>query len=128
MSKLHTYIALSSLHSEYMALSHSIRALLPLKIHINKVIDNLGIDSEKLKFVSRSTIYENNNGAIVVATSPRMTTTSKHVAVKFHWFRQHVGKEFVIRNIESENHNTDIFTKVLQGQIFLSIRKLLCGW
>ena len=103
-----------------------VRALLPLKSLIKEVIDNLGIDSEKLKFVSSSTIYEDNNGAIVVATSPRMTPTSKHIAVKYHWFRQHVGKEFLIWKIDSQNQKADIFTKGLQGQIFVRIRKLLC--
>ena len=111
-----------------MALSHSVRALLPLKILIKAVIDNLGIYSEKLNFVSISTIYEDNNGAIVVETIPRMTPTSNHIAVKYHRFRQHVGKEFVIRKIESKNQKADIFTKGLQGQIFVRIRKLLCGW
>ena len=128
MSKLQTEIALSTLNSEYMALSHSIRILLPLKSLIKEVIDNLGIDCENLKFVSSSTIYEDNNGAIIVATSHRMTPTSKHIAVKYHWFRQHVGKEFVVRKINSENQKADIFTKGLQGQIFVRIRKLLCSW
>ena len=72
MSKLKTEIALSPIHSEYVTLSHSIRALLPLKSLIKEVIDNLGIDNEKLKFVSISTFYEDNNGAIIVATSPRI--------------------------------------------------------
>ena len=128
VSKIQTEISLSTLHSEYGALSHSVRAFLPLESLIKEVIDNLGIDSEKLKFVSSSTIYEDNNGAIVVTTSPRMTPTSKNIAVKYHWFRQQVGKEFVIRKIESENQKADIFTKVLQGQIFVRIGKLLCSW
>ena len=92
MSKIQTEIALSTLHYEYVALSHSVIALLPLKSIIKEVIDNLGIDIENLKFVSSSTIYEDNNRAIVVATSPRITPTSKHIDVKYHWFRQHVGK------------------------------------
>ena len=73
MSKQQTEIALSNLHSEYVALSHSIRALLTLNSLIKEVIDNLGIDSENLKIVSSSTVYENNNGDIAVATSPRTT-------------------------------------------------------
>ena len=92
MAKLQTEIAHSTLYSEYVALSHSVRALLPLKILIKEVIDNLGINSENLEFVSSSTIYEDNNGAIVVAKSPKMTPTSEHIAVKNHWFKQHVGK------------------------------------
>ena len=50
--------------------------------------------------MSSSTIYEDNNGAIVVATSPIMTPTLNHISVKYNWFRQHVRKEFVIRKIE----------------------------
>ena len=45
MSKLKTDIVLYTLHSEYVALSHSFRDLLPWKILIKEVIDNLGIDS-----------------------------------------------------------------------------------
>ena len=111
-----------------MTLSHSVRALLPLKSLIKEVIDILGIDCDNLKFVSSSTVYEDNNGVIFLATSPRMTPSSKHIAVKYHWFRQHVGKEFVIRKIESENQKVDIFTKGLKGQIFVRIKIFLCGW
>ena len=57
VSKLQIEIAISTLNSEYVELSHSVRALLPLKSLIREVIDNLGIDSENLKFFSRSTIY-----------------------------------------------------------------------
>ena len=45
--------------------------------------------------------------------SPRMTPTSKHMNLKYHWFRQYVGKEFVIQKIESENQKVDIFTRGL---------------
>ena len=128
VSKLWTEIALYAIHSEYGALSLIVRALLPLKSIIKEIIDNLGIYSDKLKFVSSPNIYEDNNGDIVVATSPRMTPKSNHISVKYHWFRQHVGKELVIWKIESENQKADIFTKGLQGQIFVRIRKFLCGW
>ena len=63
-----------------------------------------------------------------MAKSPRMTPTPNHIAVKFHWFRQQVGKEFLIWKIESENKKADIFTKGLQGGLFVRIRKLLRGW
>ena len=86
------------------------------------MIENLGIDSEKLDSVSRYTVYEENNGAIVMTTCPRMTHISKHINVSYHWFWQHVGKKFVIQKIESKNQKADIFTKGLQGS-FLSV----CG-
>ena len=92
------------------------------------MVDNFGIDSEKLKFVPSSTFYEENNGAMFLATSKIMTPKSNNIAVKHHCIRQHVGKEFVIRKIESENQKADIFTKGLQGDFFVRIRKLICGF
>ena len=68
-------ISLSTLHSEYVALSNSVRALLPLKSLIREAIENLVIDIDNLKFMSSSTVYEDNNGTIVVEKSPRMTPT-----------------------------------------------------
>ena len=75
VSKIQTEISLSTMHYEYVALYHSIRGLFPSKSLIKEIIDNLGIDREKLKFVSSSTVYEDNNGAMVVATSPNMNPT-----------------------------------------------------
>ena len=54
-------------------------------------------------FLSKSIVYADNNGAIDVATSQIMNRTSKHISVKYYWFRQKIEKEFVIRKIESEN-------------------------
>ena len=78
---------------------------------------------------SKSTVYEDNNGARIVATCPRLTPTSKFIATKYHWFRQHVySGEIDINRVDSKNQLADIFTKGLQGNIFVAIRKLLCGW
>ena len=86
------------------------------------------IDSENLKFLSSSTFYEENNGAISVEKSPRVTPTSKHIYVNYNWFGKHVGKLSVIHKIEYENKKVDILGKGLQGEIFLRIRKFLRGW
>ena len=63
-----------------------------------------------------------------MTTSPRKTPTSKHIDFKYDWFSQHVGKGFFIRKIESESQKAYIFTKVLQGELFVRIRKLLYSW
>ena len=56
------------------------------------MVENLVIDSENMNSVSTSTVYEENNGDIVVAKIPSMTLTPKRISVKCHWFKQHVGK------------------------------------
>ena len=93
VSKIQTKISLSTLQYEYVALSWSARQSIPLKSLITEVIDNLGIDSEKLKFVSISTVYKRNNGDMVVSTFPRMTPTSNHIDLKYQSFCQNIGKE-----------------------------------
>ena len=65
---------------------------------------------------------------IVVAEIPRMTPTSNQISIEYHWFMQHVGKEYVIQKTESENQKADIFAKGLQGEIFVRIINLLYGW
>ena len=64
-----------------------------------------------MKFLSISTLCEDNNGSIVVETSPRMTPKSENIAVNYYCFRQHVGEEYIIQKIKSENQKADIFTK-----------------
>ena len=51
-----------------------------------------------------------------------MTPTLNHISVKYNWFRQHVGREFLIREIDSENQKADISIKGLQGELFVRIK------
>ena len=53
VSNIKTEIALSNINSEGVEFSNSVREFLPLKSLIKEVIDNLGMDSDKIKFVSR---------------------------------------------------------------------------
>ena len=50
VSKLQTYITISILHSKYVALSLSIRDLLPLNFFIKNVVDKVVMDIKKFKF------------------------------------------------------------------------------
>ena len=59
------------------------------------------MDAYKINFVSNLAVYEDNQGAIQVATIPRANPTSKHLAVKYHWFRERTLIEFEIDKIES---------------------------
>ena len=63
-----------------------------------------------------------------MVTSLIITPTPNQFFVKYHWSRQHIGKEFVIWGFESEDQKADIFTKGLQGELVVRIRKLICGW
>ena len=129
VSKLQTEIACSTLEAEYIALSTAMRDLLPMR----RILAELGTRL-KLEFMQpamiHSTIFEDNNGALGLATAPKLTPRTKHIAVKYHWFKSHIGEDkgFVIQKIESKEQKADIFTKGLTTDTFEHVRELLMGW
>ena len=89
-SKLQTENALSTLEAEYIALSQSMRELLPLRNLLQQVGKNLKLDFVKHGLM-QSTVFEDNNGALGLATSPKLTPHTKHITVKYHFFKSHIN-------------------------------------
>jgi hypothetical protein len=71
-SKLQSEIALSTLQAEYIALCQAVRELVPLRRLWEEVCNKLQLDYAKPGMV-HSTIFEDNNGAIALATTPKLT-------------------------------------------------------
>ncbi|MGH7954943.1 MAG: Ty1/Copia family ribonuclease HI, partial [Gloeomargaritales cyanobacterium] len=127
VSKLQTEIALSTTEAEYIALSQSMRDILPMKRIIVEVLTSYGISLERA--TTHSTVFEGNNGALSLAHTPGMTPRTKHIGVKYHFFREHVRRGTVkVKKIESDNQKADIFTKGLGRIKFEDIRLKLVGW
>ena len=129
VSKLQTEIALSTLESEYIALSTSMRDLLPIRRLVDEM--RMNMDEEVGNSISiTSKVFEDNNGEIVLSESSRLTPRSKHIGVKYHWFREHIkdGSGIKIEKIETSKQKVDIFTKGLNEEKFTLIRKILMGW
>ena len=78
----------------------------------------------------KSTIWEDNEAALKLANLelPYMTKRSKHIAIKYHWFRSFVGKKWTVNSISSVNQLADIFTKGLSQPQFETLRKRIMGW
>ena len=132
-SSLQTETSLSTMMAEYVALSTAMRELLPLKrlVHtVAKVVT--GNENEKVTVLSD--VFEDNNGALTVATLPRITPQSKFFAVKLHFFKEHVKTEsnpngsIHIQKIETDRQIADIFTKDLVEAKFVPLRDKLMGW
>eukprot|EP00956_Cyclotella_meneghiniana_P010930 scaffold15299_cov23-Cyclotella_meneghiniana.AAC.1 len=61
-------------------------------------------------------VHEDNVGALTLANlePQRMTPRSKHYAIKYHWFREHVydkSNRIVIVKIDTKNQLGDMFSK-----------------
>jgi hypothetical protein len=129
-SKMQTEIALSTMEAEYIALSTACRDLFPLIDKLTELTSFLN-----LPFAPGSNmhvrIHEDNVGALTLGKlEPRhMTPRSKHYAVKYHWFREHLGpRNIELVKIASADQLGDIFTNGLTSRTFANMRKQLMGW
>ena len=122
-------ISLSTLEAEYIALSLAMREFLPMRRLLHELGNKMELDLNQTGAL-HSTVFEDNNGALGLATAPKLTPRTKHIAVKYHFFKEHVGKEkgIDIIKIESAIQKADIFTKGLPMVDFERLRGLLMGW
>jgi hypothetical protein len=129
VSKLQTEIALSTTEAEYIALSQAIRELLPMRALFQEVGTTLKLKCAN-PTILHSTVFEDNNGALSLATSPKISPRTKHIAVKYHHFRSKIGsdKGIIIQRVDTKEQKADIFTKGLGAQQFDYIRRLVMGW
>jgi hypothetical protein len=127
---LQSETALSTMEAEYISLSKALRILLPLCIILDEIAIALGLKHDPHSTI-KSTVFEDNQACLSLATSdpPKMTPRSKSIAVKYHWFREHLEPGVIdIKPIASAEQLADIFTKPLAPGPFLHLRKQLLGW
>ena len=72
VSKLQTEIALSTTEAEYIALSQSLRDLIPMRRLLQEASSGLKITTTSNAKLY-STVFEDNNGALSLATSPKLS-------------------------------------------------------
>ena len=127
-SQLQSEIALSTLEAEYAALSMAMRTLLPLRALLLEAVRELKLTTESASTV-KCTVFEDNNGALSLATNQRITARTKHFLVKWHFFWSHVrdGKVKILK-IDSAHQRADYLTKGLPRETFEKIRELVQHW
>ena len=136
------------MESEYLALSQSMRDLIPLR-EILKEIMSIVFQKEQIvpKFttnsksfsdivseesespIPKSKVYEDNHACLKFARLPWLTPRTKHIAVPYHWFRSKVEQlEISIEPVSTDRQLADQFTKSLNADKFKIARKSLMGW
>ena len=129
-SKVQTKIALSTMESEYIALSTAMRSLIHLRALLFEIKNHFKLSIEE-RVSTISTVFEDNRACRILATTdpPRLTPQSKSLAIKYHWFRSHLDPEsIIIKDIPTDEQKGDGFTKPLTHARFLLFRKIICGW
>lgn len=85
-SKLHQENSLSTLYTECIVLSQAIREFLPSKELVKEILSKYGFETDKVKYFTCSTFFEDNQGTITVAMSPGYTPTSTCIAARYKCF------------------------------------------
>jgi hypothetical protein len=127
-SQLQTEISLSTLEAEYAALSYALKTLLPLKRLLQGVADTLGLEGS-LQATIHAEVFEDNMGALFLATNQRLSNRTKYFHVKTHWFWDHYkNKDFDISHCETHRQDADYLTKGLAREPFCRNRFRAQGW
>jgi hypothetical protein len=75
---------------------------------------NTALKGQDLKPIVKCTVFEDNTGALELATALKMRPQTRHIAIKYHHFRNKVDPgQIQIKCVETKNQIEDIFTKAL---------------
>ena len=147
VSKMQTQVALSTMEAEYVALSKSMRDLIPIRQILQEIMTvvfdikptityrSLSKAFEDVKEgsilsnVEQSTVYEDNHACLKFARMAQLSPRTKHIGIPYHWFRSKVESlDIQIEPIATTKQLADPFTKGLTQIPFELSRKALMGW
>ena len=95
--------------------------------HLEQLEKTLNIELKRLSVKCK--LFEDNNGAIKLAKAPNIFPGTKHTALKYHHFREHVQKGLIEKKpIDTLEQVADKVTKALPFLIFNYLRKNIMGW
>jgi hypothetical protein len=113
-------VAQSSTEAEYVALGQHVQQGLYLKHLILSVHFSVNVTP----FI----IYEDNNGAIALASDWIFRKRTKHIEVKYHLVRYHVlEKNILLQYTPTDNMVADALTKQLSFPSFSKFRSIIMG-
>jgi hypothetical protein len=127
-SKMLTEVTLSTTESEYCEISNALRSTIPLMNFVNEIRERYDKNLTGVPVV-KCEVFEDNSGAVELATVHKMRPRTKHINVKYHHFREHVRKKLIrISHVSSENNCSDTCTKPLGTTLFEKHRLFIQGW
>ena len=125
--KLQSDISLYTTEAEYIALSQAMREIIPMRGNLEQLEKTLNIELKRQSVKCK--VFEDNNSAIELAKAPKIRPCTKHIAIKYHHFMEHVRKGLIeINPINTLEELADIVTKDLPFPIFNYPRKNMMGW
>jgi hypothetical protein len=115
-SRKQNTVALSTCEAEYMALADVVSEI----ISIRSLLTELGFDP------TPTSVFEDNQGTIALATNPVNHSRAKHIDIKFHFIRDHIANgTIMLEYIPTHEQVADIMTKGLSADKIRQFLKAL---
>ncbi|KAL1191699.1 Retrovirus-related Pol polyprotein from transposon RE1 [Cardamine amara subsp. amara] len=116
-SKKQNSVSLSTAEAAYIALGSCCTQLMWMK----QMAADYGMTSDSIL------IYCDNESAINIAKNPVQHSRTKHIDIRHHFIRELVKEKLiVVDHVSTEFQLADLFTKPLDFNRFVSLRKAIC--
>jgi hypothetical protein len=127
-SQLQTEIALSSTESEYCGLSYALPDAIPI-MELLKEMKRFKFPIKTAKAKVHCKVFEDNSGALEIATVHKFLPQTKHINVKYHFFQDYINpKEITVCPIDTLMQRADYLTKPVSFDILNRLRPMVMGW
>ena len=92
--------------------------IIPMMEHLEQLEKTLNIESKRLSVKCK--VFGENNGMIELSKAPKIRPRTKHFALKYHHFREHVQKGLIkINPIDTLEQVADIFINIFRFQYLI---------
>lgn len=137
-TQLLSCICLSTCEVEYAAISHGMRALIPVRRLLNEMVANIGNGHTTSLPVVRSSVFTDNASALILAATQRLTNRTRYFHTQWHHFWQYVqgptaadetsNERVVAKRVDTKENPADNGTKGNVRTIFEYLRWFTNGW
>jgi hypothetical protein len=131
-SQLQTEIALSSTEAEVIGLSAAFRTAIPIVNMLGEMAElGFPILAKQREQKIHCKVFEDNSGALQIATVPKMRPRTKHINNKYFHFLEYTSRDnspFSFHKVATEDQSADVLTKPLPLPSLVKHREAILGW
>jgi len=125
--KMQMEVALSTTEAELIAMSEGLRTAIPLMNLIEEMMEQ-GIGKFNACTRVHCKVFEDNAGAITIATMPKIRPTTIYINGKYWHFREHLDQgKISIHAVSTKDQIADLLTKPLAENEFTKFKNRIMG-
>ena len=126
-SKMQTEVALSTTDAELIAMSEGLRTAIPIMNLIEEMMER-GIGRFNSCTRVHCKVFEDNAGAMTIATMPKIRPRTKYINGKYWHFRDHMDQgKISIHAVSTKDQIADLLTKPLPENEFTKFKDRIMG-